>query len=84
MTQIKTPSLSKAHPSPVQPSFLLINTSRVPSHPHGWFGFIGRISLVFEIQHHVINLADFVNKENHVVKIIFSSINRSQMTSIHE
>jgi hypothetical protein len=53
----------------------------VPS--HGGFGFIGRTSFVFELRHHVIKVADFVNIENHFVKIIFFSVKRNQMASIY-
>jgi len=45
-------------------------TRRFPPPSHGGFGFIGRISFVFEIQYDLIKVVDFVNMENQIVKII--------------
>ena len=56
----------------------LAKIRRFPPPSHGGFGFIGRISLVFTIQHDLIKKANHVNMENRIVKIIFFSGNWGQ------
>jgi hypothetical protein len=75
LSQNKKPRLKRIQSFGSSAIFFPNKTRRFPAPSNGGFGFIGRMSFVFEIVDNLTKAVDFVNTENQIMKIIFSPVN---------